>query len=95
MLLNAAKCYRFWVIKGKPTGAKISTPDRVKIASCTAWGDLGTSLLLPSSRLFLSLILLSKFELILPGRNYSSHEKKKLTKFVYFLETTIYESSIF
>ena len=45
--------------------------------------------------LHLSLILLRKFVLILPGRDSLSHEKKKLTKLVYFLETTLYESLIF
>ena len=34
MLLNAAKCqvysfYRFWVVKGKPTGGKITSPPRL------------------------------------------------------------------
>ena len=57
--------------------------------------DLGTSLLLCSSHLFASLILLRKFELILPGTRSSFHEEKKVTKFVYFLETTMYECSIF
>ena len=66
-----------------------------KKASCPACGDLGTSLLLCLSRLFASLVLLHKLALILTGRHSSSHKKKKLTKFVYFLETTMYESSIF
>ena len=33
--------------------------------------------------------------IILPVTRSSSHEKKKLTKFLYFLKTTKYECSIF
>ena len=37
-----------------------------------------------------------KIELILPGADSSSsHEKKKVAKFVYFLETKMYECLIF
>ena len=67
----------------------------LKEASCAAYWDLGASLLLYSSPLFASLILLCKSALILPGRHSLSHEKKKLTTFVYLLETKKYESSKF
>ena len=48
--------------------------------------------------MFVTFVCITYFGLhifiILPGTRYSSHEKKKLTKFVYFLKTTIYECSI-
>ena len=46
------------------------------------------------SCLFVSLILLCRFVLILPG-THLSQEKKKVTRFAYFLETLMYQSSIF
>ena len=46
-----------------------------KKASCTVYGDLGTSLLLFSSRLFVSIIL--------PGTHSSFREKRKVMMFVY------------
>ena len=58
------------------------------------WRYLDTSVLLCPSCLFASLILLCKFVLILPETHSLSHEKKMVTKFVYFLETTMYECSI-
>ena len=66
-----------------------------KKASCAAYWELGTSLLLYSSHLFAPLILLCKSASILPGRHSLSHEKKKLTTLVYLFETKKYESSIF
>ena len=59
-----------------------------------AYCDLDTSLQLCVSHLFESLVLLRKFVLYqghVPGLT----RKKKPTKFVYFLETTIYECLIF
>ena len=48
---------------------------------------------------FVTFVCITYFALqiciILPGTRSSSHEKKKLTKFVYFLKTTIYECSVF
>ena len=64
-----------------------------KKAYC-AYSDLDASLQLCVSHLFASLVLLRKFVLCqghVPGLT----RKKKLTKFVYFLETTIYECLIF
>ena len=52
------------------------------------------SSLLCFSRLFASLVLLCKFANLIRGTFLVSQEKK-LTKFVYFLETMMYESSIF
>ena len=66
-----------------------------KKASCAAYWELGTSLLLYSSHLFAPLILLCKSASILPGRHSLSDEKKKLTTLVYLFETKKYESSIF
>ena len=66
-----------------------------KKASCAAYWELGTSLLLYSSHLFAPVILLCKSASILPGRHSLSHEKKKLTTLVYLFETKKYESSIF
>ena len=48
-----------------------------KKASCAAYWELGTSLLLYSSHLFAPLILLCKSASILPGRHSLSDEKKK------------------
>ena len=64
----------------------------LKSILCFAWRDLGTSLLLCPSHLFVSLFLLRKFALILSGTRF---RKNKQTKFVYFLETTMYKCLIF
>ena len=49
--------------------------------------------------MFVTFVCITYFALqiciILPGTHSSSHEKKKLTKFVYFHKTTMYEYSLF